>query len=134
MSLTILKLAGSIATMLLVFSLLTKTSPLSFAAAGAAASRHSSRNAGLRIAIGFIASPCNPSICACPSGNPGSALGSSPGQAFSGTCSRLKPMKGRGQAEGEPRMAGDESAPALLLDDVVKTYGAVRALDGVSLR
>ena len=31
-------------------------------------------------------------------------------------------------------MAGDESAPALLLDDVVKTYGAVRALDGVSLR
>jgi ABC-2 type transport system ATP-binding protein len=31
-------------------------------------------------------------------------------------------------------MAGDESAPALLLDDVVKTYGTVRALDGVSLR
>jgi ABC-2 type transport system ATP-binding protein len=31
-------------------------------------------------------------------------------------------------------MAGEESAPALLLDDVVKTYGAVRALDGVSLR
>jgi ABC-2 type transport system ATP-binding protein len=31
-------------------------------------------------------------------------------------------------------MAGDESAPALLLADVVKTYGAVRALDGVSLR
>ena len=43
-------------------------------------------------------------------------------------------MKGRGHAEGEPRMAGDESAPALLLADVVKTYGAVRALDGVSLR
>ena len=43
-------------------------------------------------------------------------------------------MKGRGQAESEPRMAGDESAPALLLADVVKTYGAVRALDGVSLR
>jgi ABC-2 type transport system ATP-binding protein len=31
-------------------------------------------------------------------------------------------------------MASDEGAPALLLDDVVKTYGAVRALDGVSLR
>jgi ABC-2 type transport system ATP-binding protein len=31
-------------------------------------------------------------------------------------------------------MASDESAPALFLDDVVKTYGAVRALDGVSLR
>jgi ABC-2 type transport system ATP-binding protein len=31
-------------------------------------------------------------------------------------------------------MASDESAPALLLDDVVKTYGAVRAVDGVSLR
>jgi ABC-2 type transport system ATP-binding protein len=31
-------------------------------------------------------------------------------------------------------MAGDESAPALLLDNVVKSYGAVRALDGVSLR
>ena len=31
-------------------------------------------------------------------------------------------------------MASDESAPALLLDDVVKTYGAVRALGGVSLR
>ncbi len=30
-------------------------------------------------------------------------------------------------------MASDEGAPALLLDDVVKTYGAVRALDGVSL-
>jgi ABC-2 type transport system ATP-binding protein len=31
-------------------------------------------------------------------------------------------------------MASDESAPALFLDDVVKTYGAVRALGGVSLR
>jgi ABC-2 type transport system ATP-binding protein len=31
-------------------------------------------------------------------------------------------------------MAADEGAPALLLDDVVKTYGAVRAVDGVSLR
>jgi ABC-2 type transport system ATP-binding protein len=31
-------------------------------------------------------------------------------------------------------MASDEGAPALLLDDVVKTYGAVRAVDGVSLR
>ena len=31
-------------------------------------------------------------------------------------------------------MAADEGAPALLLDDVVKTYGAVRALGGVSLR
>jgi ABC-2 type transport system ATP-binding protein len=31
-------------------------------------------------------------------------------------------------------MANDESVPALLLDDVVKTYGAVRAVDGVSLR
>ena len=31
-------------------------------------------------------------------------------------------------------MASDEGAPALLLDDVVKTYGAVRALGGVSLR
>jgi ABC-2 type transport system ATP-binding protein len=31
-------------------------------------------------------------------------------------------------------MASEESAPALLLDNVVKTYGAVRALDGVSLR
>ena len=31
-------------------------------------------------------------------------------------------------------MAGDESAPALLLDNVVKSYGAVRGLDGVSLR
>jgi ABC-2 type transport system ATP-binding protein len=30
-------------------------------------------------------------------------------------------------------MATDESAPALLLDTVVKTYGAVRAVDGVSL-
>jgi ABC-2 type transport system ATP-binding protein len=31
-------------------------------------------------------------------------------------------------------MASDEGAPALLLDDVVKTYGTVRAVDGVSLR
>jgi lipopolysaccharide export system ATP-binding protein len=31
-------------------------------------------------------------------------------------------------------MASNEGAPALLLDDVVKTYGAVRAVDGVSLR
>ena len=31
-------------------------------------------------------------------------------------------------------MAADEGAPALLLDDVVKTYGAIRAVDGVSLR
>ena len=30
-------------------------------------------------------------------------------------------------------MATDESEPALLLDTVVKTYGAVRAVDGVSL-
>jgi ABC-2 type transport system ATP-binding protein len=31
-------------------------------------------------------------------------------------------------------MATDESAPALLLDDVVKTYGAIRAVDGVTLQ
>jgi len=30
-------------------------------------------------------------------------------------------------------MATDESAPALLLDSVVKTYGAIRAVNGVSL-
>jgi ABC-2 type transport system ATP-binding protein len=30
-------------------------------------------------------------------------------------------------------MANDESAPALILDNVVKTYGAIRAVDGVSL-
>ena len=31
-------------------------------------------------------------------------------------------------------MAADEGAPALLLDSVVKTYGAIRAVDGVSLK
>jgi ABC-2 type transport system ATP-binding protein len=31
-------------------------------------------------------------------------------------------------------MAADDSTPALLLDSVVKTYGAIRAVDGVSLR
>jgi ABC-2 type transport system ATP-binding protein len=31
-------------------------------------------------------------------------------------------------------MAADDSAPALLLDNVVKTYGAIRAVDGVTLR
>src|SRR6202046_4727794 len=31
-------------------------------------------------------------------------------------------------------MTSQEGAPALLLDGVVKTYGAVRAVDGVSLR
>jgi ABC-2 type transport system ATP-binding protein len=31
-------------------------------------------------------------------------------------------------------MTMDESAPALLLDNVVKTYGAIRAVDGVTLR
>jgi ABC-2 type transport system ATP-binding protein len=31
-------------------------------------------------------------------------------------------------------MASEDSAPALLLEDVVKNYGAVRALDGISLR
>jgi len=31
-------------------------------------------------------------------------------------------------------MATDEDAPALLLQDVVKTYGAIRAVDGVSLK
>ncbi len=31
-------------------------------------------------------------------------------------------------------MAMDEGAPALLLDNVVKTYGAIHAVDGVSLR
>ena len=31
-------------------------------------------------------------------------------------------------------MAIDEGAPALLLDSVVKTYGAIRAVDGVSLK
>jgi len=30
-------------------------------------------------------------------------------------------------------MANDESGPALILDNVVKTYGAIRAVDGVSL-
>jgi ABC-2 type transport system ATP-binding protein len=31
-------------------------------------------------------------------------------------------------------MATDDGAPALLLDSVVKTYGAIRAVDGVSLK
>ena len=31
-------------------------------------------------------------------------------------------------------MATDDDAPALLLDSVVKTYGAIRAVDGVSLK
>src|SRR5271166_3312451 len=31
-------------------------------------------------------------------------------------------------------MAGHEGAPALLLDQVVKTYGAIRAVDGVSFK
>jgi ABC-2 type transport system ATP-binding protein len=31
-------------------------------------------------------------------------------------------------------MATDEGAPALLLDNVVKTYGAIRAVDGVTLQ
>jgi len=31
-------------------------------------------------------------------------------------------------------MASDEGAPALLLDNVTKSYGAIRAVDGVSLR
>src|SRR5271166_5275114 len=31
-------------------------------------------------------------------------------------------------------MATDERTPALLLDNVVKTYGSIRAVDGVSLR
>jgi ABC-2 type transport system ATP-binding protein len=31
-------------------------------------------------------------------------------------------------------MATDEGAPALLLDNVVKTYGAIRAVDGVSFK
>ena len=31
-------------------------------------------------------------------------------------------------------MTMDESAPALLLDNVVKTYGAIRAVDGVTLQ
>ena len=33
----------------------------------------------------------------------------------------------------DDRNAGGEAAPALLLDQVVKTYGPVRAIDGVSL-
>ena len=33
----------------------------------------------------------------------------------------------------DDRTAGSEAAPALLLDQVVKTYGPVRAIDGVSL-
>jgi ABC-type sugar transport system ATPase subunit len=31
-------------------------------------------------------------------------------------------------------MATSERTPVLLLDDVVKTYGAVRAVDGISLK
>jgi ABC-2 type transport system ATP-binding protein len=31
-------------------------------------------------------------------------------------------------------MATGEGAPALLLDNVVKTYGAIRAVDGVSFK
>jgi ABC-type multidrug transport system ATPase subunit len=31
-------------------------------------------------------------------------------------------------------MVTGEGAPALLLDNVVKTYGAIRAVDGVSFR
>ncbi len=33
----------------------------------------------------------------------------------------------------DERTGGDKATPALLLDNVVKTYGAVRAVDGVSL-
>ncbi len=38
------------------------------------------------------------------------------------------------QARGSNEMATEQLAPALLLDGVVKTYGAIRAVDGVSLR
>jgi ABC-2 type transport system ATP-binding protein len=38
------------------------------------------------------------------------------------------------KARAGKRMTSQERAPALLLDGVVKTYGAVRAIDGVSLR
>jgi ABC-2 type transport system ATP-binding protein len=37
-----------------------------------------------------------------------------------------------GEAKTGKDMAADQGAPALLLDGVVKTYGAVRAVDGVS--
>jgi ABC-2 type transport system ATP-binding protein len=40
-------------------------------------------------------------------------------------------MRGREKAES---MTTDGGAPALLLDTVVKTYGAIRAVDGVSLQ
>src|SRR5271167_1960319 len=38
-----------------------------------------------------------------------------------------------GKATAGERMATDKRAPALLLDNVVKTYGPIRAVDGVSL-
>jgi ABC-2 type transport system ATP-binding protein len=38
-----------------------------------------------------------------------------------------------GKARTGGRMTTDERVPALLLDGVVKTYGAIRAVDGVSL-
>ncbi len=39
------------------------------------------------------------------------------------------------EAAGAPgKTAADEAAPALLLEKVVKTYGAIRAVDGVSLQ
>jgi ABC-2 type transport system ATP-binding protein len=38
-----------------------------------------------------------------------------------------------GEAKAGDRMAADKEASALLLDGVVKTYGAIRAVDGVSL-
>jgi ABC-2 type transport system ATP-binding protein len=38
-----------------------------------------------------------------------------------------------GNAKAGGQMVADEEAPALLLDGVVKTYGAIRAVDGVSL-
>src|SRR3974377_1729491 len=39
-----------------------------------------------------------------------------------------------GESEGARAQAPSAPVPALLLDDVVKTYGPIRAVDGVSLR
>ena len=103
------------------FSLLTKIRPVFLAAAGTTARNAATKarirerrlvitGVSLRLRIVFVAASVRPNKAA-------------------GQAERSSATSGEGNAVNQ---RADESLPALLIDNVVKSYGAVRALDGVS--
>src|ERR1700758_2595394 len=110
------------------FSLLTKMSPVSLAAAGASARTAATRpQTRLRTPLP-IATACLSACRLCrllPSVRPIKAVGQVEGAGARQCGSRLAKIKMDEYSDRDP--------PALLLDKVVKSYGPIKAVNGVSL-